>query len=152
MGEDIAWAQQVEDVGHQLARLDAADMHHELAVRAGLLASHDGAPERLSAMLGDHVLRHAHRPRKRRWWCTDPIRRFEPGAPGVGRLAQALHAALPEADLWFWDVDERARGFVGLRVFLIGPAPQLRCAVLGRAGSSMACIRRLSWLVMVLRG
>src|ERR1700716_1338100 len=48
IGEDIAWAQQVEDVGHQLARLDAADMHHELAVRAGLLASHDGAPERLS--------------------------------------------------------------------------------------------------------
>ena len=34
--------------------------HMILAVGAGFLARQDGAPERLEAVLGDHVLRHAH--------------------------------------------------------------------------------------------
>ena len=53
-------AQQIEDLRHQLARLDPADVAHHLGAGARLLAGQDRALERLEAVLGDHVLRHAH--------------------------------------------------------------------------------------------
>ena len=38
VGEDVARPQQVEDLRHQRGRLDAADVAHDLAAGAGLLA------------------------------------------------------------------------------------------------------------------
>jgi len=60
MGEDVAGPQQVEDLRHQRARLDSADVAHHLRSGAGPLARQDGALERLGAVLGDDVLGHAH--------------------------------------------------------------------------------------------
>ena len=60
MGQDIAGPQQIENLGHQGAGLDAADMNHDAATRSGLLAGRDRPLQRLDAVLGDHVLRHAH--------------------------------------------------------------------------------------------
>ena len=60
MGQHVAGAEQVQDLGHQLARLDPADMAHHLRAGAGALASCDGALERLEPVLRDHVLGHAH--------------------------------------------------------------------------------------------
>ena len=60
MREDVAGSQQVKDLRHELRRLDAADMAHDLRAGARHLAGLDRAFERLDAMLGDHVLRHAH--------------------------------------------------------------------------------------------
>ncbi len=56
VGEDVAGAQQVEDLAHQLRRLDAADVAHDLGAGAGHLAGLDRALQRLEAVLGDHVL------------------------------------------------------------------------------------------------
>ncbi len=59
MREDVAGAQQIEDVRHQLGRFDTANVAHDLRT-ARLLAGKDGAPQRLRAVLGNHVLGHAH--------------------------------------------------------------------------------------------
>ena len=58
MGQDVARPQQIENLGHQLWRLDAADMHHHLGRPAAHFAGLDAALERLDAVLEDHVLRH----------------------------------------------------------------------------------------------
>ncbi len=60
MGQHVARAQQVEDLRHELARLDAADVAHHLGRRARELAGADGAAQRLQAVARDHVIRHAH--------------------------------------------------------------------------------------------
>ena len=60
MSEDIADAQEVEDLRHQLPRLHSADVTHHLRAGPGLLTGGDGAPERLEPVSGDHVLRHPH--------------------------------------------------------------------------------------------
>jgi hypothetical protein len=60
MREYVAGPQQIEDLRHQRARLDAANVAHDLRTGAGFLACQDGALERLGAVLGDDVLGHAH--------------------------------------------------------------------------------------------
>jgi len=60
VGEDIARPQRVEDLRHQFACLYAADMAHDLATGAGTLARRDRTLQRFKAVLGDHVLGHAH--------------------------------------------------------------------------------------------
>jgi hypothetical protein len=58
--QDVAGPHQIEDLGHQGTGLDATDVHHHTASGSGLFASSDRPLQRLDAVLGDHVLRHAH--------------------------------------------------------------------------------------------
>ena len=60
MGQDVARPQQVENIGHQLRGLDAADMHHHLGRPSAHFTSLDTAFERFDAVLEDDVLRHPH--------------------------------------------------------------------------------------------
>ncbi|MGY4215120.1 hypothetical protein ACVMFB_001619 [Bradyrhizobium sp. USDA 4522] len=60
VGQDIARPQQIEDVGHQLPGLDAADMYHHPRRPAAHLAGLDAALQRLEAVLEDDVFRHPH--------------------------------------------------------------------------------------------
>ena len=41
VGQDVARPQQIEDLGHQRAGLDATDVHHDAAPGSGLLAGGD---------------------------------------------------------------------------------------------------------------
>ena len=41
VGQDVARPQQIEDLGHQRAGLDATDVHHDAAPGSGLLAGDD---------------------------------------------------------------------------------------------------------------
>jgi hypothetical protein len=59
MRQDISGAQHVENVRHQLGRLDPADMAHHPSAATGLGCSLDRPPQRLDAVLGDDVFRHA---------------------------------------------------------------------------------------------
>jgi hypothetical protein len=60
VGEDVAGPQGVEDLRHQLARLDAADMAHDLGAGASFFACGYRPLEWLEAVLGDDVFGHAH--------------------------------------------------------------------------------------------
>ena len=53
--EHVAGPQRVEDLAHQLGRLDAADVAHHLGSGARHLAGLDGALQRLRPVLGDDV-------------------------------------------------------------------------------------------------
>jgi hypothetical protein len=59
VGQDVAGPQQIEDLGHQGAGLDPADMHHHAAPGSGLLAGGDRPLQRLDAVFGDDVFRHS---------------------------------------------------------------------------------------------
>ena len=60
VGQHVARPQQVQNVGHQRAGLDAADMHHHYGRPAAHLAGLNSALERFEAVFEDHVLRHPH--------------------------------------------------------------------------------------------
>jgi hypothetical protein len=60
MRKDVAGAQHVQDLRHQLHRLYAADVAHDLGAAAHDLAGAHRTPERLQAMARDDILRHAH--------------------------------------------------------------------------------------------
>ena len=96
----------IQDLGHQLAALHAADVAHHLAARAGRLAGEDRALERLQAMLVDHVLGHAHldaehhvgvfRHRFRgnlgiRIADVEELRHRKAGEPDVGDVHEGIH-------------------------------------------------------------
>ena len=60
MRQHVAGAQEIQDLAHQLGRLDAADVAHHLGSGARHLAGLYGALQRLRPVLGDDVLAHAH--------------------------------------------------------------------------------------------
>ena len=53
VGQDVARPQQIEDLGHQRAGLDAADVHHNAAPGSGLLADTALYPKRLARTAPD---------------------------------------------------------------------------------------------------
>ncbi len=59
MREDIAGAQRVENLRHELDRLHSADVAHHLGTGAGLFTCRNRPLQRLQSVLGDDVLRHA---------------------------------------------------------------------------------------------
>ena len=60
MGEDVTRPQQVEDLRHQLADFDAANVTHDLRWRSGLLAREDRALGRFGPVFGNDILRHTN--------------------------------------------------------------------------------------------
>ena len=60
MGQNISGPHQIENLRHQGTGLDAADVNHNSTARSRLFAGRDCPLQRLDAVLGDHVLRHAY--------------------------------------------------------------------------------------------
>ena len=60
MGQYVAGPHQIENLRHQFAGLNTADMNHHPGGPAAHLASLDPTLQRLQAMLKDHILRHPH--------------------------------------------------------------------------------------------
>ncbi len=172
--QHVAGAQQVEQLRHQRAIGDAADVAHHLGRHARQLAGADRALQRLGAVARDHVLAHPHldaehdvgvlgdRPRGRlrlRIVDVEELRHRKAGEPGdrdvherVLARARGRHDEAPERrEVVRAGIARRHHGRRALMGDeLVGRdadrrAVRVRCGNAGRSGpASPACRRRPS--------